>query len=97
LSSAKLKRIDSLILACTHYPLIKPEISSYYQGKVEIINTAEIVAEHLKERLTNLDILNEGPQNKHQFYISDYTPSFARSTRLFFGEKIHLSYKPIWD
>lgn len=97
LSSAKLKKIDSLILACTHYPLIKPEISSYYKGKVEIINTAEIVAEHLKEQLTSLDMLNEDPPKKHQFFISDYTPSFARSTRLFFGEKIHLSYKPIWD
>jgi glutamate racemase len=97
LSSAKLKKIDSLILACTHYPLIKPEISSYYNGKVEIINTAEIVAEYFKDQLTNLNLLNEDPPKKHQFFISDYTPSFARSTRLFFGEKIHLSYKPIWD
>lgn len=97
LSSAKLKKIDSLILACTHYPLIKPEISSYYKGKVEIINTAEIVAEYLKDQLTNLNLLNQDPPKKHQFFVSDYTPSFARSTRLFFGEKIHLSYKPIWD
>jgi glutamate racemase len=97
LSSKKLKRIDSLILACTHYPLIKPEIASYYNGKVEIINTAEIVAEYLKKQLTSLNLLNEGVPKKHQFFISDYTPSFARSTQLFFGEKIHLSYKPIWD
>lgn len=97
LSSAKLKKIDSLILACTHYPLIKPEIEAFYKGKVEIINTAEIVAEYLKDQLTNLDLLNDGPAKKHQFYISDYTSSFENSTRLFFGEKIHLSYKPIWD
>lgn len=97
LSSPKLKRIDSLILACTHYPLIKPEISSFYNGKVDIINTAEIVADHLKERLTSFNLLNKGIPKKHQFFVSDYTPSFAQSTRLFFGEKIHLSYKPIWD
>jgi len=97
LSSPKLKKIDSLILACTHYPLIKPEIQSFYKGKVKIVNTAEIVAEHLKDRLTSLELLNVEPAKKHQFYISDYTPSFATSTRLFFGEKIHLSYKPIWD
>lgn len=97
LSSPKLKKIDSLILACTHYPLIEPEIASYYGNKVEIINTAEIVAEHLKERLIKLKLLNPEPPQKHQFYVSDYTPSFANSTRLFFGEKIRLSYKPIWD
>lgn len=97
LSSPKLKRIDSLILACTHYPLIKHEISTYYKGTVDIINTAEIVADHLKDRLTELKLINEGPAKRHQFFVSDYTPSFAKSTRLFFGEKIHLSYKPIWD
>jgi glutamate racemase len=95
LTSPKLKKIDSLILACTHYPLIKPEISSFYGGNVDIINTAEIVAEDLKERLSKLNLLNEGPAKRHQFFVSDYTPSFAKSTRLFFGEKIHLdSYKP---
>ena len=97
LSSPKLKKIDSLILACTHYPLIRPEIDAFYKGKIEIINTAEIVAEYLKQRLTQLNLLNEGPHKRHQFYVSDYTPSFERSTRLFFEEKIHLSYKPIWD
>ncbi len=97
LSSPKLKKIDSLILACTHYPLISKEIDAFYKGKIEIINTAEIVAQHLKDRLTEMKLINEGPHKKHQFYVSDYTPSFAQSTRLFFGEKIHLSYKPIWD
>ena len=97
LSSSKLKKIDSLILACTHYPLIKPEISSFYKGKVNIINTAEIVAQHVKDRLADLKLLNDEPAKKHQFFVSDYTPSFAKSTRLFFGEKINLTLYPIWD
>lgn len=97
LSSPKLKKIDSLILACTHYPLIEPEIAAFYGNKVEIINTAEIVAAHLKLCLTKLKLLNPGPAEKHQFFISDHTPSFENSTRLFFGEKIRLSYNPIWD
>lgn len=97
LSSSKLKKIDSLILACTHYPLIKSEISSFYKGKVNIINTAEIVARHVKDRLAELKLLNDQPAKKHQFFVSDYTPSFAKSTSLFFGEKINLTLKPIWD
>ena len=97
LSSPKLKKIDSLILACTHYPLIKAEISSFYKGKVHVVNTAEIVAEYVKDRLSELKLLNEGSPQKHQFYVSDYTPSFEKSTRLFFGEKINLKQYPIWD
>ncbi len=97
LSSPKLKKIDSLILACTHYPLIKPEISSFYKGKLDIVNTAEIVAEHVRQRLSDLKLLNTALPKKHQFFVSDYTPSFAKSTRLFFGEKINLTLHSIWD
>ena len=97
LSSPKLKKIDSLILACTHFPLIKSEIDQYYNGKVEIINTAEIVAEYVKNHLQSLNLLNIGKPEKHQFYVSDYTTSFEESTKLFFGHKIHLTLKQIWD
>ena len=97
LSSSKLKKINSLILACTHYPLIKEEISAFYQGSVNIINTAEIVAQHVQHRLRELKLLNEGPAKKHQFFVSDYTSSFEKSTRLFFGEKINLRLEGIWD
>ncbi len=97
LSSGKLKKIDSLVLACTHYPLIKAEISAFYKDRVNIVNTAEIVAQHVRDRLSELNLLNEGPAKKHQFFVSDYTPSFAKSTRLFFGEKINLTLNQIWD
>lgn len=97
LSSPKLKDIDSLILACTHFPLIKSEINSFYDGKVDIINTAEIVADHVFEQLKQLDLLNTGERQEHEFYVSDFTQSFQNSTRMFFGEKIHLKHLPIWD
>ena len=90
LSSPKLKGIDSLVLACTHYPLIEKEISDYYSGTVDIINSAEIVAEYVKDELTRRDLLNSSPVKGHKFYVSDYTRSFEKSTRLFFGEKISL-------
>lgn len=95
LSSPKLKNIDSLVLACTHYPLIKSEINDYYKGKVDIINTAEIVALYVKDQLREMDLLNLIPPKGHQFYVSDYTKSFEKSTRMFFGEKISLTHKVI--
>ncbi|HYK77346.1 MAG TPA: glutamate racemase [Daejeonella sp.] len=97
LSSPVLKNIDSLILACTHYPLIKPEIEEFYQSKVSIVNTAETVARHVQQRLQQLNLLNSENKALHRFYVSDYTSSFERSTRMFFGEKIHLRHKAMWE
>jgi len=97
LSSGKLKGIDSLILACTHYPLIKDEVNAFYNGKVDIVNTAEIVAESVKKRLEDLNLLNDEVPGRHQFFVSDYTASFEKSTRMFFGEKIHLKQNNIWE
>ena len=97
LSSQKLKNIDSLILACTHYPLIQAEIEEFYHEKVTIINSAAIVAQSVHKKLTELHLLNKFGAKKHQFFVSDYTSSFEKSTKLFFGEKIHLKLKNIWS
>jgi glutamate racemase len=95
LSSPRLKHIDSLVLACTHYPLIKAEINDYYQGKVDIINTADIVASYVRQQLETLELLNNSHPKNHRFYVSDYTKSFERSTKLFFGEKISLKLQVV--
>ncbi len=98
LSSPKLKKIDSLILACTHYPLIRKEIDEYFHSKVEILNTASIVANDVKEKLTQLNIINHSEDKpKYQFFVSDKTSSFETSTQLFFGDKINLVQKNIWE
>ncbi len=96
LEKAKLKKIDSLILACTHYPLIKPEIESYYKKPIYIIDSAEIVAQYTQSALKKLNLLNTGQRGKHHFYVSDLTQSFQQSTSLFFKEKIHLELRNIW-
>ncbi len=98
LSSPKLNRIDSLILACTHYPLIRKEIEAYYHGEVEILNTADIVAADVKKKLQTLSLVNTSTDKpNYQFFVSDKTTSFENSTRLFFGYKISLVQKNIWE
>jgi len=98
LSSPKLKNIDALILACTHYPLIKQEIESFFNNKVDILNTASIVADNIKKQLEMMDMLNtQQTEGKDEFYVSDLTPSFESSTRIFFGNKISLIQKNIWE
>ena len=89
LSSPQLIGVDKLILACTHYPLIQETIQKYYQGKVEIIDSASQVAEAVKVLLEKESLLSNQAA-KHQFFVSDYTDSFEESAKIFFHEEIHL-------
>ena len=85
LSNEVLNKIQKLILACTHYPLIQ----EYYQGKVEVIDSASQVALTVKHQLENKNLLNNQKKD-HRFFVSDYTMSFEQSAKLFFHEKISL-------
>lgn len=98
LSHPNLQGIEGLILACTHYPLIKPQIQEFYQGKVQVLDASYLVAQEVKERLAQAQALNSGtkPGERH-FFVSDYTASFEASAKQFFGEEVRLELYPIWD
>lgn len=96
LSRPKLKKIDSLILACTHYPLIKKEVEEFYKGKIKIFDNAEAVAKTLAQVLARHKLLAVKKSAMHKFYISDYTKSFEETSRNFFKSKIKLTQAAIW-
>lgn len=92
-----LQNMDGLILGCTHYPLIKTQIDQFYQGRVDVIDTSLIVANEIKRILVGEDLLNKIKPVGRQFFVSDYTDSFEKSTKIFFGETIKLTQFSIWD
>jgi len=96
LDSRKLSKIDTLILACTHYPLIHKEVEEFYKEKVRIIDSAGVVAQHVKDLLTKKKLLTTNKKPVYHFYVSDFTKAFEESTRNFFKSKIHLEKKDIW-
>jgi glutamate racemase len=98
LSKKNLKDIDAIILGCTHYPLIKFEIKRFYGKSVDIVDSAEVVAAYLSNQLNQLGL--NADANKvvnHQFFVSDYTVAFERSTRIFFKQTVHLQEERLWD
>jgi glutamate racemase len=97
LNDLHLSNIDALVLGCTHYPLIKTQIGAFYKGKVDVLDTSEIVAIALKEYLLENKLLNQSPNPMHHFYVSDYTASFEASTKVFFGENVKLEHYPLWE
>jgi len=97
LSDPHLGKIEALILACTHYPLIKKEINEYYEGKTQVLDSSLVVAHALHDYLASEGQLNSTVKPENHFYVSDYTESFELSTRLFFGENVKLESHPLWN
>ena len=97
LSDDALQNIEALILACTHYPLIKKEISAFYSNKLAILDSSEVVAQTLKNYLQQNNLLNNEVNVTRQFFVSDYTKSFEASTRIFFQEMVNLEEHPLWN
>lgn len=90
LSRPELSDIDSLILGCTHYPIIKNQISRFFNFNVNVIDSAKIVAEKLKANLVEKGLLNQENTPSHKFFVSDHTNYFSIIAKMFFGEEIKL-------
>lgn len=92
LQSLKVKGIDTLILGCTHYPLLKEIIQAKIGKRRKLVDPAQETVFTVKQFLNeNPKIENRLPKNKeHQFYLSDLTPKFQDITNRWLGEKIKL-------
>lgn len=86
----KNKDIDTLLLACTHYPLLKEKIEKHLPATVKLISQGEIVAQSLKDYLgRHAEIKSKLSQNKeHFFYTTDSTEDFNSKASIFFGEAV---------
>ncbi len=82
-------KVDTLILGCTHYPIIETLIRKELGEGVKLINPEKSVAEEVKEFLAKNSLLN--PQKsggKKQFYVTDLTDRFTKVAEMFLGEKV---------
>lgn len=92
LANAQFKNIEALVLACTHYPLIKADINFYYDGEKILIDSTDVVANYLQSLLQELNLLNTTLNKSiYKFVVSDLTPSFENTAKMFFGSNISLS------
>ena len=81
LSGLKEAGIDSLVLGCTHYPLIRDVVREVMGEGVTLVNPAYETARSLEETLKRYDIVNPGPkavQQDHAFYVSDGEEQFRQ-------------------
>lgn len=82
--------IDTLLLACTHYPLLINKIKQFSPAGVQIVSQGEIVARSLQQYLANHPALAEKCTRNGQlsFYTTDATADFDTHATRFFGKPI---------
>jgi len=97
LSSESLMGIEALILGCTHYPIIKNQISKIFNFNIEVVDSARIVSMILREELEKKGLLNDSGKVKDRFFVSDYTTYFEKIARMFFEGEINLKKADIWS
>jgi len=97
LSNNMLSGIQALVLGCTHYPIIKSQISRFFDFNVEVVDSARIVSFVLKETLEKNNLLNDSGIVNDRFFVSDYTPYFEKIARMFFEGEINLKKADIWS
>lgn len=97
LSDFREQKLDALVLACTHYPVIKQKIIAFFNQHVEIIDPSDIVAYAVKAKLESHHLLNPTGLGTKHFYVSDYTEAFASGTKIFFEEDLTLEHYPLWE
>lgn len=89
LGPLKEKGVDTLILGCTHYPLLKSTIKKVMGSKISLVDSAREVA---KEALTLLDasgLLNDAPgRKKHKFFVSDEPEHFIKLSERFLKRRM---------
>lgn len=87
---AKDRQIDTLLLACTHYPLLKEKITNAAPSGITIISQGEIVADSLVEYLQRHPAM-EARISRGQsriFYTTDSTEDFDNHASIFFGAPV---------
>jgi glutamate racemase len=91
---ARSGNIDTVLLACTHYPLLKNKIESFLPSNVTVISQGEIVADSLEDYLNRHAEIREKCSNGSSvlFYTTDSAKDFNENASIFYGKRIEATH-----
>ncbi len=81
-------RVDTVILGCTHYPILKPVIKEVLGKNVTLIDSAKQVAMEVKKILAQEGLLNKNRRGRQEFYVSDNPEWFSSLAQRFLGQPV---------
>ena len=89
LSGLKDKKIDTLIMGCTHYPIIESVIQKVLGSRVKLVNPGKSVAGEVAAFLEKDDLLNgQRRLGRTDYFVTDITDRFTKVAEMFLGRKI---------
>ena len=86
LAPLKKQGVDTLILGCTHYPLLAPLIDEYFEGQVLLVDSGRQAVGAAMRDLTACGLT--GGNGESAYFVSDDMDSFVRSANLFLGTPV---------
>lgn len=88
LSSLAQSSLDTLVLGCTHYPLLRAVIAEALQNRLLLVDSAEATAEEVAALLRSRELLGGEAPVKHRYWVTDTPRLFTRVGSNFLGETI---------
>lgn len=99
LSDTGFRHIETLVLGCTHYPLVKGAIEEYFAKNhprpPKIVGSDTAVAQVVAQKLRETGLAADAPSGPDEYRLSDVTDAFVQATALFFGEAIRPVHTPL--
>lgn len=88
LAAMRSRDVDTLILGCTHYPLLAEAIGNYMGKGVLLVDSGKEAAKATAERLAELGLLQESGAGSCRCFITDTSDNFAQVAATFLGESV---------
>jgi glutamate racemase len=81
--------VDTIILGCTHYPILEKTISKIVGSDIALINSGAETAKFTKQYLLENNMLSDRPmENQYRYYVSDSIENFSNVADVFLGKNI---------
>ena len=94
-------KVDTLILGCTHYPLIKSRINKYLGKNIKLVDPAEEVSKVIYEYIMRTDSfagkkgIEKNKNAESKYFLTDVNERFLQTAKLFLGKDISKHIKKI--
>lgn len=91
------EQIDTLVLGCTHYPLLKPLLRQVVGDEVALVDSAEAMAEQAAQLLVERGLANPGPgEPRYEFHVTDVPLRFQTIGERFMGRTLNNVHVVKW-
>ena len=88
LGSLKQSGIDTLVLGCTHYPLLRKSIAAFIGETVRLVDSAEETAKEVKAVLLRSGLARDAGLGEASFFVTDIPDRFVKVGSRFLGEQV---------